>query len=83
MRLLGTREFCPGYVDLGHGSIASWSFWRENQLILNLHGKDFGIFAAIVAATVAAVSGIALPHDDVKASTVYKLSGEVADNWEF
>lgn len=60
----------------------------EGQLMLNRHGRDFDIIVAIVAAiaavaTVAAVSGIAISQSVVKASTVDKLSGEVADNWEF
>lgn len=43
----------------------------EGRLILNRYGKDFGIFAAIVAAiaaavTVATVSGIALPQSIVR-----------------
>jgi len=58
------------------------------QLILNHHGKDLGIIAAIItaiatAATVAAVSEITLSQSVVKASTMDKLKGEVADNWEF
>lgn len=57
----------------------------EGRLILSCLGKDFGIFAATVAAiaaaaTVSAVSGIALPQSIVKASTVGKLSGVVADS---
>lgn len=60
----------------------------EGQLIMKHHGRDFGIIAAIVAAivtaaTAAAVSGIALSQSVVKASTVDKLKGEVADNWKF
>lgn len=60
----------------------------EGQLIPNCHGRDFGITASIVtaiatAATAAAVSRIALSQSIVKASTVDKPKGEVADNWEF
>jgi len=39
---------------------------REEWLILNCPGKDFGIFAAIVAAIVSAVSGVTLPQSIVR-----------------
>lgn len=58
----------------------------ENQLILTRHKRDFGIITAITtaiatAATAAAVSRIALSQSlpIVTASTVNKLSGEVAE----
>lgn len=82
VKLLGTRELCPGCVDLRHGSFACQSSGRENQLILNRFGRDFGIITAIITdiasvASVAAVSGIALLQSVVKASTVDKLSEQL------
>lgn len=60
----------------------------EGQLVLNHQGRDFDIFAAMLAAiaataTVAAESGIALSQSDVNTITMEKLSREVAGNWEF
>jgi len=59
----------------------------ESQLILNRHRRDIDIITSIITAiatvaTVAAVSGIALSQPVVKASTVHKFKGKVADNWE-
>lgn len=87
MNLLRTRELCPGCADLGM-VLLPVSRSGEGQLILNHHGRDFGIITTIVAAivtvaTVAAVSGIMLSQSVVKASTVDKNLGEVSDNWEF
>lgn len=56
----------------------------ENQLTLTRHKRDFGIITAVITAiattaTAAAVSRIALSQSVVTASTVNKLSGEVAE----
>lgn len=58
---------------------------RENEMILDHHGRDFGITAVIIAVivtavTLPAVSVTALSQSVDKASTVEKLQGKVADN---
>jgi len=54
-------------------------------MILDHHGRDFGITAVIIAVivtavTLPAVSVTALSQSVDKASTVEKLQGKVADN---
>lgn len=80
-----TTGLCPGCADPRHSHQAlPDNHLGESQLILNHYGTDFGIITAIITAiaAVATVSEIALSQSVAKASTVNKLKGEVANNWE-